>query len=85
MIKAPSRILITGAAGNLGSLLAQASALEHSNFSLNLMIHRKDVAPEIRSHERVQVVRADLGDPGTIGPALAEVDLLVRPWPKWIL
>lgn len=70
-------VLITGAAGNLGSLLAKY-LLEKMNHRLILMIHKKDVTPEMRHNDRVRVVRADLAEPDTLRPALTDVDVVVH-------
>jgi len=52
------RILITGAAGNLGGLLAEyliTHNQEDTNYSddlfLHLLIHNKDVNPDLKNHE----------------------------------
>lgn len=85
-----SRILITGAAGNLGSMLARR--LLPTDHRLRLMVHRKPLADDLASAGSVQVVQADLGRPETLRPACHEVDCLVhfagvlfRPWPERFL
>lgn len=70
------RILITGAAGNLGSFLA--GSLLESPHSLRLMTHRKEIAPDLRAGSNVEVVRADLGDPTTLAGVCTEVDGIVH-------
>ncbi len=52
-------VLITGAAGNLGGLLASHLRGDPS-LQLVLMVHTRDVAPELKCDPRVRVVRADL-------------------------
>jgi nucleoside-diphosphate-sugar epimerase len=69
-------ILITGAAGNLGSLLARR--LVAGGHSLRLMYHRRPLPPEVRGAPGVRAVQADLGDPRTIAPAVAGVDVAVH-------
>ncbi len=71
------KILITGAAGNLGSILAR-HLLAHDTCQLRLMIHRRDVPEDLRIEGRSEVVRADLGKPETIGPAVEGVDVVVH-------
>jgi nucleoside-diphosphate-sugar epimerase len=75
-------ILITGAAGNLGSLLARhvignAPGMPGIN-ALRLMYHRKPIAPDIAAAPGVQCVQADLADPRTLPPLLAGVDVVVH-------
>jgi nucleoside-diphosphate-sugar epimerase len=70
-------VLITGAAGNLGSLLAD-HLVENTSHALHLMIHKKDVKPEMRQNERVRVFQADLADSDTLHPALTNVDVVVH-------
>jgi nucleoside-diphosphate-sugar epimerase len=70
------RILITGAAGNLGSFMARF--LTDSPHQLRLMIHRKELAPELQAAPNVEVVRADLGDPSTLVGVCEGVDSIVH-------
>jgi nucleoside-diphosphate-sugar epimerase len=69
-------ILITGAAGNLGSLLAR-HLIPGGQF-LRLMYHRKPIAPEIVDAPNVRCVQADLADPRTLPAALDGVDVIVH-------
>lgn len=69
-------VLITGAAGNLGGLLARS--LAGSDVSLRLMVHRTPLAPDLLAARNVSEVRADLADPATLLPALAGVDAVVH-------
>lgn len=71
------KILITGAAGNLGSLLAR-HLLAHSSHELRLMIFRRDAPADIVIEGRSEVVRADLGAPATLRAAVAGVDVIVH-------
>jgi nucleoside-diphosphate-sugar epimerase len=69
-------ILITGAAGNLGSLLARY--LVPGGHTLRLMYHRKPILPAIAAAPNVRCVQADLADPQTLPPAFAGVDVVVH-------
>jgi nucleoside-diphosphate-sugar epimerase len=69
-------ILITGAAGNLGSLLARH--LIGDGHTLRLMYHRTPLAADLIAAPRVTAVRADLGDPDTLPAALDGVDTVVH-------
>jgi nucleoside-diphosphate-sugar epimerase len=70
-------ILITGAAGNLGSLLA-THLLAHTDVPLKLMVHQRDVPPSLKINGRSEVVKADLANRSTLHDALAEVDTIVH-------
>lgn len=70
------RILITGAAGNLGGLFA--CRLLNDQMLLHLLIHHKDVLPELKSRDNVKVFRADLAVPESLGEALEGVDTVVH-------
>jgi nucleoside-diphosphate-sugar epimerase len=68
--------LITGAAGNLGGLLARH--LIAGGHSLRLMYHRRPLAPDVATAPGVRAVQADLADPRTIAPAVEGVDVVVH-------
>ncbi len=71
------KIAITGAAGNLGGLLAQE--LQHKqNVHLNLLIHKRDLAENLKNKNNVSVFRVDLASPKTLDDALAGVDVVVH-------
>lgn len=71
------KIAITGAAGNLGGLLAQE--FQHKdNIHLNLLIHKKDVGDNLKDKSNVSVFRVDLASPKTLDDALAGVDVVVH-------
>ncbi|MDR1192112.1 MAG: NAD(P)-dependent oxidoreductase [Verrucomicrobiales bacterium] len=70
-------ILITGAAGNLGSLLA-AHLLQHSAADLRLMVHRHDVPEQLKVSGRSEVIRADLARPETLTPAVKGVEVIIH-------
>lgn len=69
-------IAITGAAGNLGGLLAHGLQLQDTN--LHLLIHRKDVAEDLKNKENVSVFKIDLGDESSFADSLKQVDVVVH-------
>lgn len=69
-------ILITGAAGNLGSLLARR--LVAGGHKLRLMYHRKPLPPDLAGAPNVLPIQADLAKPETLPPAVAGVDVVVH-------
>lgn len=71
------KILITGAAGNLGNLLAHHLA-EESGINLNLMIHRKNVDGYFYKKPNIKVFKADLANRNTLTPSLIGVDAVVH-------
>jgi len=70
------RIAITGAAGNLGGLLAQS--MKDMNVSLNLLIHNKDIAANLKEKENVSVFNIDLAKKETLSKAFHNVDVIVH-------
>ena len=68
--------LITGAAGNLGSLLAR-HLIAHAH-PLRLMYHRKPLSADVASARGVSCVQADLGDSRTLPAALDGVGRVVH-------
>jgi nucleoside-diphosphate-sugar epimerase len=70
------RTLITGAAGNLGSLLSRHLAAR--SCELRLMYHRTPLPPDMLAAPNVQAVSADLADPTTIMPAVEGADVVVH-------
>jgi len=69
-------ILITGAAGNLGSRLA--AHLLDSPHTLRLMVHRTPLPERLATAPDVQIVRADLAQPDTLEPALTGTDVVIH-------
>ena len=69
-------ILITGAAGNLGSLLARH--LMPTGHELRLMYYRTPLSNEVAQGAHVHPVRADLGDRATLPAAVSGVDVIVH-------
>lgn len=70
------RVAITGAAGNLGTLLSYG--LVNENVNLNLLIHKKDVSQDISEKENVSVFKVDLADEKTLYNSLENVDVIVH-------
>lgn len=70
------RVAITGAAGNLGGLLAHGLLKEA--IELNLLIHKKDLNDELKSQEKVKTFKIDLADKSTLVSALEDVDVIVH-------
>jgi len=71
------RVLITGAAGNLGSHLARY-LLESTDHELHLMTHRTPLPSELAAAERVVEHRCDLAEPATLAEACAASDVIVH-------
>ena len=71
-------VLITGAAGNLGSLLARHILRHVDGLELKLMEHRTPVPADLRDIPRVTVCRADLSRPETLDDCLQGVDVVVH-------
>ncbi len=69
-------VLITGAAGNLGGLLARH--LLPGGLGLRLMWHRRPLAPELAAAPSVTPVQADLREPASLAAAVAGVDTVVH-------
>lgn len=72
-----TRVCITGAAGNLGSLTAKY-LLDHTDCQLTLIIHKKPLPKEIAEHPRVRVVACDLENKASIGDCFEGVDTLLH-------
>ena len=69
-------ILITGAAGNLGSLLARH--LIPSGHDLRLMHHRTPIASDMTAARNVRAVKADLANPATLPSAVDGADVVIH-------
>jgi len=72
------KVLITGAAGNLGSLLARHLLADPAGPALRLMVFRRDVAADLKVPGRSEVVRADLSRRETLVAVVAGVDVIVH-------
>jgi nucleoside-diphosphate-sugar epimerase len=69
-------VLITGAAGNLGSFLTRH--LLAGTHHLKLMIHRQELPPEIANHPNTSVHRANLGRIETLYAPCENTDCIVH-------
>lgn len=69
-------VLITGAAGNLGSLLARH--MQSAGYPLRLMFHKTPLAPEIAQAANVVAVQADLADTPSLRRAVAGANVVVH-------
>ena len=69
-------ILITGAAGNLGSLLSRQ--LIPSGHELRLMYHRTPLPNDLTRVDNVRPFKADLDDPATLPPVVTGADVIVH-------
>lgn len=69
-------LLITGAAGNLGSRFARY--LAESGHDLRLMVHETPLPEDLSRAAGVTVVRADLARPETLSSAVRGVDVVVH-------
>jgi nucleoside-diphosphate-sugar epimerase len=67
-------ILITGAAGNLGGLLAEH--LKERN--LHLLTHKKQVAKTLQNSENIHIFKGDLAQKETLYPAMKGVHTIVH-------
>lgn len=70
------RIAITGAAGNLGSLLARGLAA--SDVNLNLLIHKKELDNDLKDGDNISTFRIDLSKTESLNDALKNVDVVVH-------
>jgi nucleoside-diphosphate-sugar epimerase len=69
-------VLITGAAGNLGSLLARH--LLTSGHELRLMYHRTPLAADLVAAPNVRPVKADLAEPSTLPAVVDGADVIMH-------
>lgn len=70
------KVLITGAAGNLGSNLTRY--LLGSPHELRLLIHRKKLPFDVAPFPNVSVYRADLEDPRSLADPCRDIDCTVH-------
>lgn len=70
------RIAITGAAGNLGGLLA--CSMKDMNLALHLLIHKKEIDESLKEKENISVFKVDLAKEDTLDESLHEVDVVVH-------
>ncbi len=71
------RLLVTGAAGNLGSFTGR-HLLENTSYEVNLLVHHKPLPFDARAYPRARVFKGDLARPETLAPALEGVDALIH-------
>ncbi|MFC1580277.1 NAD-dependent epimerase/dehydratase family protein [Thermodesulfobacteriota bacterium] len=71
-------VLITGASGNLGGLLARHILGKDRELNLILMQHRKQISDDIHHNPRVEVRAADLAEPETLHECLDGADMIVH-------
>ena len=71
------RVLITGAAGNLGGMLARY-LIDNTGYSLNLMVHNKPLPVWLAENVRAKVYKCDLGEQSSLADACAGVDVVVH-------
>lgn len=69
-------VLITGAAGNLGGLLARD--LQSKGYPLRLMFHTTPLAEDLTDSPNVVPIQADLAKPETLGAAARGADVVVH-------
>jgi len=72
------KVLITGAAGNLGSHLAKYLMNSKENPDLRLMIHNTPLPYNIEGFKKVEVCNADLSKPETLQYACRNINCIVH-------
>lgn len=70
------KVAITGAAGNLGSFLANRLTVE--NIDLNLLYHNKEIDKKLTENNKVTTYKIDLAQKNTLFNALDNVDVIVH-------
>ena len=73
----PRKVLITGAAGNLGGLTARC-LLASTGLELHLLIHRKPLSGDLAEDDRVTVFKGDLGKRERLRACLRGVDAVIH-------
>lgn len=73
----PKRVTVTGAAGNLGTLLSR-HLLATTDRELSLLVHRRAVAADLRASPRVRIVAGDLADTSSVLLALSGADAVIH-------
>ena len=71
------KILITGAAGNLGSLFARYLLAQEVGL-LRLMVFRRDVPADLKVTGKTETVRADLSRCESLAAAVRGIDVIVH-------
>jgi len=72
------KVLITGAAGNLGSMLSRHIVDHENDLNLILMQHLKKIPYNIKIHMQVQVRNADLANIETLYGCLDGADVIIH-------
>lgn len=70
-------VLITGAAGNLGGLLAD-HLKEEEDINLHLLYHYKTISANLLNRSNIKAFQADLADKSTLMKPLEGVDTIVH-------
>jgi nucleoside-diphosphate-sugar epimerase len=70
-------ILITGAAGNLGSILANHIS-ELPDINLHLLFHKKEVSADLLCKPNISVFKADLSETKSLLNALENTDVVIH-------
>jgi len=73
-----TKVLITGAAGNLGSLLSRHIRDNENDLNLILMQHLKKIPQDLKDHPNVQVRNADLSKSETLSGCLDGADIIIH-------
>ena len=73
-----TNVLITGAAGNLGSLLSRHIRDHEKDLNLILMQHKKKIPGDIKGCQRFQIRSADLSNQKTLYECLDGADIIVH-------
>jgi len=68
------RVLVTGATGYIGGRLVPL--LLEAGFTVRVLVRSPQKLTDVPWAGRVEIVRGDLGDPGSLGEACADVDVL---------
>ena len=71
-------VLVTGAAGNLGSLLARHIMDNEKDLSLILMQHKSQVPSDLKDNPGITVRNANLAKPETLNGCLDGADAIVH-------
>ena len=72
------KVLITGAAGNLGSHLTRYLLNDDSNLQLGLMVHKTPLPYDISSYQNAEICKADLMIPQTLSGVCKNIDCIVH-------
>lgn len=70
------KILVTGAAGNMGSRTARS--LLARGHRLRLLVHRTPLAPDLAGGPQIEVVQADLDRPDSLAAAVQGVEAVIH-------